>query len=70
MKIRSAVPENGCLTFLTDGKNKEKTSAKHIRIRLLPEGGCVNDGLRLKRQIMRRKLAIIGAEQLTGGVAG
>jgi len=39
MKIRSAVPENGCLIVLVDGK---KTSAKHIRIRLLPEGGCVN----------------------------
>ena len=23
-------------------KNAKKTSAKHIRIRLLPEGGCVN----------------------------
>ena len=45
MKIRSAVPENGCLIFLTDGKKtkkNKKTSAKHIRIRLLPEGGCVN----------------------------
>jgi len=45
MKIRSAIPENGCLTFLTDGKinkNMQKTYAKHIRIRLLPEGGCVN----------------------------
>jgi len=52
MKIRSAVPENDCLIFLMDGKNKKKqnqknkktkkSSAKHIRIRLLPEGGCVN----------------------------
>ena len=42
MKIRSAVPKNGCLIFLTDGKKTKKTSAKHIRIRLLPEGGCVN----------------------------
>ena len=47
MKIRSAVPENGCLIVLVDGKNKKKqkktkkTTAKHIRIRLLPEGGCV-----------------------------
>ena len=60
MKIRSAVPENGCLIVLGDGKNKKtknknkqqqkkqkkrknakKTYAKHIRIRLLPEGGCV-----------------------------
>jgi len=48
MKIRSAVPENGCLIVLVDGKKTEnkktkKTSAKHIRIRLLPEGGCVNE---------------------------
>jgi len=44
MKIRSAVPENGCLIFMVDGKRQKKqkkTSAKHIRIRLLPEGGCV-----------------------------
>jgi len=40
MKFRSAVPENGCLIVLVDGK---KTSAKHVRIRLLPEGGCVNE---------------------------
>jgi len=39
IKICSAVPENGCLIVLVDGK---KTSAKHIHIRLLPEGGCVN----------------------------
>jgi len=54
MKIRSAVPENGCLIFLMDGKKtkikknrktkkQKKTSAKHIRIRLLPEGSCVNE---------------------------
>jgi len=46
MKIRSAVPKNGCLIFLTDGKKTkktQKTSAKHIRIRLLPEGGCVKN---------------------------
>jgi len=45
MKIRSAVPENGCLIVLVDGKNKKqkKTTTKHIRIRLLPEGGCVNN---------------------------
>jgi len=47
MKIRSAVPENGCLIVLVDGKKTKKqktkkTSAKHIRIRLLSEGGCVN----------------------------
>jgi len=47
MKIRSAVPENGCLIVLVDGKKTEKkqqktTTAKHIRIRLLPEGSCVN----------------------------
>jgi len=28
---------------LVDGKKTKKTTAKHIRIRLLPEGGCVND---------------------------
>jgi len=47
MKIRSAVPENGCLVFF-DGREKtkniqkkqKKTSVKHIRIRLI--GGCVN----------------------------
>jgi len=47
MQIRSAVPENGCLIVLVDGKNtqknKKKTYAKHIRICLLPEGGCVNN---------------------------
>jgi len=50
MKIHSAVPENGCLIVLVDEKNKnkktekktKKTTAKHICIRLLPEGGCVN----------------------------
>jgi len=48
MKIRSAVPENGCLVFCGERKktkkNKKKhrqqTSVKHIRIRLI--GGCVN----------------------------
>jgi len=41
MKIRSAVPENGCLVFLWRTKKKQKkTSVKHIRIRLI--GGCVN----------------------------
>ena len=48
MKIRSAVPENGCLVFLwrtekakkqKAKKNKKKTYVKHIRIRLI--GGCV-----------------------------
>jgi len=41
-KIRSAVPENGCL-ILVDGKKQKKTkktSVKHIRYRLI--GGCVN----------------------------
>jgi len=50
VKIRSAVPENGCLVFF-DGRKKTKektkkrqkkqklTSVKHIRIRLI--GGCV-----------------------------
>ena len=44
MKIRSAVPENGCLIFFADEKNKKKnkkTSVKHIRYRLI--GGCVNE---------------------------
>jgi len=46
-KIRSAVPENGCLIFFADGKKtkkkqkQKKTSVKHIRIRLI--GGCVNN---------------------------
>jgi len=50
MKIHSAVPENGCLIFLTDGKSrknkrqkktkqKQRTSVKHIRYRLI--GGCI-----------------------------
>jgi len=37
MKIRSAVPENGCLVFfwrMEKAKNK-KTSVKHTRIRLI-----------------------------------
>jgi len=47
MKIRSTVPENGCLIGLVDEnkqkkQKKTKKTAKHIRIRLLPEGGCVN----------------------------
>jgi len=42
MKIRSAVPENGCLIFCADGKKQKKNKTKHIRICLLPEGGCVN----------------------------
>jgi len=49
MKIRSAVPDNGLLSHSFGGrkktkknkKQKQKTTAKHIRIRLLPEGGCV-----------------------------
>jgi len=28
MKIRSAVPENGCLVFLTDEKKQKKTEKK------------------------------------------
>jgi len=42
MKIRSAVPENGCLIFCGRKKNK-KTSVKHISIRLI--GGCVKQQL-------------------------
>jgi len=47
MKIRSAVPENGCLIFGGRKKQKKtknktkKTSVKHIRYRLI--GGCVNE---------------------------
>jgi len=52
MKIRSAVPENGCLVFFDgrkktkknkkrDRKKQKKTSVKHLRIRLI--GGCVNN---------------------------
>jgi len=42
MKIHSAVAENGCLVFLwrMEKAKKQKTSVKHIRIRLI--GGCVN----------------------------
>jgi len=40
MKIRSAVPENGCLLFLADGKStkktknrkQKKTSVKHTHL--------------------------------------
>jgi len=39
MKIRSAVPENGCL--IRRRKKNKKTSVKHIRYRLI--GGCVNE---------------------------
>ena len=44
MKIRSAVPENGCLVFCGEReKNRKKTETyvKHIRIRLI--GGSVNE---------------------------
>ena len=37
MKIRSAVPENGCLIFLVDGKKQKKTKKNICLI-----GGCVN----------------------------
>jgi len=50
MKIRSVVPENGCLVFFSrtekdkkeTEKKQKKTSVKHIRICLI--SGCVNDG--------------------------
>ena len=48
MKIRSAVPENGCLVFLWRTKKNKKTSVKHIRIRLI--GGCVNERVPELRQ--------------------
>ena len=53
MKIRSAVPENSCLIVLVDGKNikQKKTTAKHIRIRLLLEGGCVNEHKQSKARL-------------------
>ena len=59
MKIRSAVPENGCLVFF-DGrkktkKNRKKTSVKHIRIRLI--GGCVNNLIPMIKTSQRRKVA-------------
>jgi len=41
MKICPAVPENGCLIVLVDGKKNKKQQLQNIRIRLLPEGGCV-----------------------------
>jgi len=40
MNIRLAVPENGSVFFVANGKKQKKTSVKHIRIRLI--GGCVN----------------------------
>ena len=47
MKIRSSVPENGCLIFFCGRKKtkkkqkkQKKTYVKHIRYRLI--GGCVN----------------------------
>jgi len=46
MKIRSAIPENGCLMFWGERKKNRKkteTSVKHILIRLI--GGCVNNEL-------------------------
>jgi len=46
MKIRSAVPENGCLVFCGERKKtkkkQKKTSVEHISIRLI--GGCVKNG--------------------------
>jgi len=59
MKIRSAVPENGCLIVLVDGKktkknktkNKKKTSVKHIRYRLI--GGCVKQNVLSRYTLMR-----------------
>ena len=53
MKIRSAVPENGCLVLLwrteKNGK-KTKTSVKHIRIRLI--GGCVNYSVKYTKTVI------------------
>jgi len=36
MKIRSAVPENGCLIFFVDGKNKKKTEKNICKTYTLP----------------------------------
>ena len=63
MKIRSAVPENGCLVFLwrtekkRKSKKKTKKSVKHIRIRLI--GGCVNKhrSLQTSRKVGLRRQA-------------
>jgi len=55
MKIRSAVPENGCLIF--DGRKKKqkiskKTPVKHICYHLI--GGCVNQQSLKGEKIMAR----------------
>jgi len=62
MKIRSAIPENGCLIYLRTEKaeknKKQKTSVKHLRYRLI--GGCVNKSL-----IRSRWLSSISTLQLS-----
>jgi len=49
MKIRSAVPVNGCLVLCGErkkqNKKNRKKSVKHIRIRL--NGGCVKSRLNI-----------------------
>jgi len=74
MKIRPAVPENGCLIFLVDGKktNKtkktKKTSVKHIRYRLI--GGCVNDiAQRHTKFLMRSSVVLILNKQKSFNIA-
>jgi len=60
MKIRSAVRLSGI--FLTDGKkqktketeNREKTSVKHIRIRLI--SSCVNKNIYLAKSCVSRTM--------------
>ena len=54
IKIRSVVPENGCLVFLWRTEKAEKTSVKHIRIRLI--GGCVNNAI-VSRRVASRRVA-------------
>ena len=59
MKIRSAVPENGCLIFFADGKKQKKTktkqkktSVKHIHYRLI--GGGINQTLAIVPRTQKR----------------
>jgi len=71
MKIRSAVPENGCLVFFwrmektkkqkRDRKKQKKTSVKHICIRLI--GGCVN---KLWEQHSIQKTAVVNYVRFGG----
>jgi len=62
MKIRSAVPPErlshifcGQKKNKNKNKKKQKKSAKHIRIRLLPEVGCVNQSINTRICIAQNK---------------